>query len=480
MQGTPEIPSHLSNLAQLSNLGLFVNQLTPIPRAPIEIINNIPLKQAETLQSGPIDQNHNGHSHHEGTSSDEDTAEKRQIKRVLRRVTQACLQCQRGHLSCDRNRPCQRCIERSRPCEDGEPKRRGRKKRSKDEETPNQTPIQTPYQGSFHPTLQTSFQVQPHQSPQPVSQTQPTATPSLPFLANLAAIPNTVPTSLLSLNRSDLTTPSATTSISTLGMPMGPEIPLQNGNREETQESFDVFSDILFSSVDQHMKWYPQAPTWGEQNQEMKSFENEVLKVRLPDLFTFLKSERECAAKLISLTNQGLTQHGLNLMEKELQFNLPIFKSTIDQLGCPALLWERGMTIHHVNQSFRDCTGFSDSIPARNFALANEMSDEGLRHYVVGRIQSLGVMSGKDSWSFPCSFLNHHPNAPSKYVDGTFSVTAKIGSLGFGLFFIGIFLPSTPSFAMRPADELPWGDVYNCVASKIRDAARVLESKFQN
>jgi len=46
-----------------------------------------------------------------------------------RKVTKACFYCQKSHMSCDKDRPCKRCISRNigHLCKDTEAKRRGRK-----------------------------------------------------------------------------------------------------------------------------------------------------------------------------------------------------------------------------------------------------------------------------------------------------------------------------------------------------------------
>eukprot|EP01122_Echinamoeba_exundans_P009530 TRINITY_DN339_c0_g1_i4.p1 TRINITY_DN339_c0_g1~~TRINITY_DN339_c0_g1_i4.p1 ORF type:complete len:252 (-),score=53.38 TRINITY_DN339_c0_g1_i4:221-976(-) len=48
-----------------------------------------------------------------------------------KRVSRACVCCQRAHMSCDEGRPCKRCVERGMAhlCRDGQRKQRGRKRR---------------------------------------------------------------------------------------------------------------------------------------------------------------------------------------------------------------------------------------------------------------------------------------------------------------------------------------------------------------
>lgn len=48
-----------------------------------------------------------------------------------KRVSKACVCCQRAHMSCDEGRPCKRCVERGMAhlCRDGQRKQRGRKRR---------------------------------------------------------------------------------------------------------------------------------------------------------------------------------------------------------------------------------------------------------------------------------------------------------------------------------------------------------------
>jgi hypothetical protein len=49
-----------------------------------------------------------------------------------KRVSRACVYCQRSHMSCDEGRPCKRCLSRGMGelCRDGKCKRRGRKRKS--------------------------------------------------------------------------------------------------------------------------------------------------------------------------------------------------------------------------------------------------------------------------------------------------------------------------------------------------------------
>eukprot|EP01119_Soliformovum_irregulare_P003540 TRINITY_DN1419_c0_g1_i1.p1 TRINITY_DN1419_c0_g1~~TRINITY_DN1419_c0_g1_i1.p1 ORF type:complete len:238 (-),score=26.56 TRINITY_DN1419_c0_g1_i1:325-1038(-) len=56
----------------------------------------------------------------------EDPSVEATLKR--RNVSKACLLCRKSHLSCDLERPCSRCIRKGLSCEEGESKRRGRKR----------------------------------------------------------------------------------------------------------------------------------------------------------------------------------------------------------------------------------------------------------------------------------------------------------------------------------------------------------------
>jgi len=96
---------------------------------------------------------------HHPTSSDKNTSprkndseEERKLKKDKRkrkpelddkprkRVTKACLPCQKSHIQCDEVRPCRKCVERGieAKCCDGDSKKRGRKKIFKPN-TPNQS-----------------------------------------------------------------------------------------------------------------------------------------------------------------------------------------------------------------------------------------------------------------------------------------------------------------------------------------------------
>jgi hypothetical protein len=66
------------------------------------------------------------------TESALNTGTPQEVKKKRKRVTSACIYCQRSHMSCDESRPCKRCVSRgmSELCRDGKRRRRGRKRKS--------------------------------------------------------------------------------------------------------------------------------------------------------------------------------------------------------------------------------------------------------------------------------------------------------------------------------------------------------------
>jgi len=92
---------------------------------------------------------------HMSSLSSQDAADKQ------KRVTKACVVCQRAHMSCDSGRPCKRCIDKKvvECCVDPVPKPRGRKHKALDsssnQESPNSTELSndTITQSDSSPTL---------------------------------------------------------------------------------------------------------------------------------------------------------------------------------------------------------------------------------------------------------------------------------------------------------------------------------------
>eukprot|EP01119_Soliformovum_irregulare_P000735 TRINITY_DN10543_c0_g1_i2.p1 TRINITY_DN10543_c0_g1~~TRINITY_DN10543_c0_g1_i2.p1 ORF type:complete len:383 (+),score=103.89 TRINITY_DN10543_c0_g1_i2:33-1181(+) len=349
------------------------------------------------------------------------------IKRVARRVTHACVSCQKGHLSCDNNRPCGRCTERGKVCEEGESKKRGRKK----------SKIESPQMPTSTPVVLGSL------VPPPQSDT------------------NRFPlTSILNSNEYDDIFMSFPTPPSEI--PCNPTLSLDH--------IWSQVSDLMFSTVD-HVDPKTDLKAGLE---HLKTFQTQVIKPRFPEFYASMQNIDSQIMDLVNSSNLDNLETGYRIWRQEIEQNSGIYKMLIDHLNFPALFWESGLTLRHVNQSYRNLTGISE-IPNRDFSMAEEISDEGLKHFQLGRIQSL--LAGKDSWNFPCGFLDHHANAPSKYIQGTFSVTVKLGSMGFPLFWVGIFLPSAPTFPEKSPEELPWGSLVSQVGKTLQLAqARISQS----
>eukprot|EP01119_Soliformovum_irregulare_P017713 TRINITY_DN5305_c2_g2_i1.p1 TRINITY_DN5305_c2_g2~~TRINITY_DN5305_c2_g2_i1.p1 ORF type:complete len:373 (-),score=75.54 TRINITY_DN5305_c2_g2_i1:14-979(-) len=319
-------------------------------------------------------------------------------------------------MSCDSNFPCIRCLERSRQCEYGEPKKRGRKKQLKEIDPTSLAKIQVPYCPSAFSSISslgdsatvlvisgsTSSVEEGHSENESLA--SPVGSDSSQFDSD--------PACLRSSDSSDVS-PN----------PVSPETP-----------DIQSLSDILFVPI----LHGSAGLTWREENRITRIHEKKIKK-RIPEYYPHIKSERKRIHELnLSLMNLTEMEEGFSRFYKEVELNIPIFQAVIDQFGCPALIWERCETIFYVNEAFRNLTGIS--LKPRETYLADEVSDDGLKRYIAGTRQRIQL--NKISWNFPCAFVDHNVNAPSPYIHGTLNVTFEHGSVGFGLFNVGVFLPN--------------------------------------
>eukprot|EP01119_Soliformovum_irregulare_P021192 TRINITY_DN7007_c0_g1_i1.p1 TRINITY_DN7007_c0_g1~~TRINITY_DN7007_c0_g1_i1.p1 ORF type:complete len:352 (-),score=73.81 TRINITY_DN7007_c0_g1_i1:150-1205(-) len=291
-------------------------------------------------------------------------------KRILRRVSKACLACKKGHVSCDNERPCRRCKEKEIDCQDGEIKKRGRKKRDEDDMSSVLTLKMEPAMPPDYASLED-------------------------FL-------------LWSKTGSVEDLPSALRSFS---------LPEQNNKKLKLQTPSAIantFADIEF----------------------IKEFEDKILIPRAPDLQLFVKGMLEVESCLNALTPP---ERAL-MLKADIEATLKTLIPTFDAMNCAVLIWDKDLVIHYTNQEYKQATGFNEKVPTNptDFAFARQLSIHGLRQYILGKC--LSEQPERTSWTFPCG-IRMWNQPEGSYLDGILNITLKMGSMGFPILFLGVFLP---------------------------------------
>eukprot|EP01119_Soliformovum_irregulare_P016207 TRINITY_DN4660_c0_g1_i1.p1 TRINITY_DN4660_c0_g1~~TRINITY_DN4660_c0_g1_i1.p1 ORF type:complete len:410 (-),score=78.49 TRINITY_DN4660_c0_g1_i1:22-1251(-) len=326
-------------------------------------------------------------------------------KKIVKRVSRACVPCQRGHLSCDSSRPCKKCWERDRECFDGEPRRRGKKKND------DATPLPDTRQ-----ELQQINQTNPEVFQQLLNET------TLYDQVNLLR---------------------------------------ENAVMDLPQDSLDLFSAVFFTPYDNPKKRRMeldastvQSPA--QQTPIVESVEyliqhidllkktEDLLQERIPHVYSETKRyQKDLIRAFNSLKKNHLDSFNDECMYQMLQEVERIVRQLRMQFetqGVPVIIWEKGSAITYANPAFRRLTGLDMVLPSDPYSMSflKQLDDEGLAQFTLGGLISM-VTEGND-FTINAAFLNHK-SLDGGYIPGTLSVNIiKLNDLP--VLFVGYFLPS--------------------------------------
>jgi len=340
-------------------------------------------------------------------------------KKVIKRVSRACVACQKGHLSCDNGRPCKKCVERGRECIDGESKRRGRKKRGVDDE--EETAQQQ------HQILQNFAQI---------NEANPT-------LYNQMMGQNTSVNDLMGMLRDHT--------------PM--DLP---------QESISIFSEVFLAPYE-HPNKRPKnlsAENYFTNHLVRLKRREEALKIRMPDLAQKMIPHHQKVVttlkKIQEQLNHEILLHLLEETDREMRATITKYSD----LGVPVLVWEKGSTLLWANQAYTDLTGlevtvFDPDDTTNDVTYLDEMDETGLRQSLLAGFKCMITQS--NSSTFNCGLRNHKEDGP-EYIHGTLSVNIRRSAVGPPLLFVGVFLPS--EVETITSESIDWSRMENVVEQK--------------
>jgi hypothetical protein len=112
----------------------------------------------------------------------------------------------------------------------------------------------------------------------------------------------------------------------------------------------------------------------------------------------------------------------------------------------PVLIWDRGGSVHYMNNSHRVLTNnFDPTPPKRLYFFHTEMSPFGYKTYLLSMLNFMvSIFCSKTNLSSTgfmfSTAIRVHPE-DNKYLEGTMSVTAKMDAFGMPLLYIANFLP---------------------------------------
>eukprot|EP01117_Protostelium_nocturnum_P007151 TRINITY_DN2567_c0_g1_i1.p1 TRINITY_DN2567_c0_g1~~TRINITY_DN2567_c0_g1_i1.p1 ORF type:complete len:424 (-),score=108.64 TRINITY_DN2567_c0_g1_i1:318-1589(-) len=404
----------------------------------------------------------------------EDPSSEITLKGNLKKVTKACSICKRDHASCDKERPCKRCVSRgtSEECTDAESKKRGRKR---NESSSHKAPA-----SKLHSSSSSSSSIQYNEDNTVYNNNNNNNEQSVSSIQNNENLSENFMEMWNGGNED-----KGSSNFLWLMDQMMPNY-LQNSFSPDSSEDPFAFlnSPSLTQTVVEEDHTIPKTP-------QLLSYDPEFEKEQPPSLFIrsnetvftlarimvakgiisqseiyeHFEKMKESAQKIQEI-RKFITPEQKIMMKQEFDFSLLEFKTGAEKIGVPCLLWERSGIVHHVNQAFIDMTGFSMNLPSsvNEFALLKIFSSTSLSHYskfIRENYFSTGITrkilaAGIKIWNSP----NGVPRVESQtkesegsvpsitdfcegpYIEGTICITIKRDILGLPMIMCGHFLPS--------------------------------------
>eukprot|EP01119_Soliformovum_irregulare_P024486 TRINITY_DN8782_c0_g1_i1.p1 TRINITY_DN8782_c0_g1~~TRINITY_DN8782_c0_g1_i1.p1 ORF type:complete len:348 (-),score=61.49 TRINITY_DN8782_c0_g1_i1:119-1141(-) len=239
----------------------------------------------------------------------------KKTRKVIKRVSKACLACQKGHLSCDKERPCKKCVEKGKECLDGPGSGKKRGRRSKKDLEPNQDESQNQEEACFD-ALDDSDTLNSDEKPEEV-----------------VDLPNDIVSLLTEVFFQDR--PS-------------------KRPKSITEEEYVANVQSLY----------------------MKREEN--LRNRIPDLIEKFEPYSKAIAVMSAFMQRKLKGIDMSLeLLRQTDQALKDAIKTYEKIGAPVMIWVRGTSIEWVNHAYTDLTGYEAS-PDKEIPYFDELDNEGL------------------------------------------------------------------------------------------------------
>jgi hypothetical protein len=225
--------------------------------------------------------------------------------RKRKKVSKACIYCQKSHMSCDRERPCKRCVNRSiaHLCRDVEAKRRGRK-------------------GTYlekNPPLLASFDGMPYKQTNEGDDAPSTGEvqsflPDILF-SSLSELPANS-----TIEATEQRDPSSISSLEQIIGQFG-----EKGKAEGNGEAVGVGVVVDSESKANLLQFFQYLQLWRLSSEE----------------WAFLKKEMEPRRKELQAYRDAYTQAEVDASRLLLQKYLELFKEYTAQVELPCVVWER-------------------------------------------------------------------------------------------------------------------------------------------
>jgi len=315
-------------------------------------------------------------------------------KKRVQRVTKACVNCQKSHLSCETMRPCKRCLERGKTCCDAESKRRGRKRKPIGIEEEPEDPLD---EGEFENTIR----------------------------------------ELASLEYLFVTAPTKTPNCANFEQFSKKEVELLQNHPLLDMPPF-LFNDFVFSMQKSRSPNNKQADILARIDFFKKC--REMNKERCRDSIVFDRIFITVRDHLSGL-KPCFSGEAIVSMRKEYETYISIYKSVFDDVRTPTIIWERNSVIQYVNKGWEKLTGFNEVLPTplESLGMMKCISNEGWKNFMeCMQDRCIGEANEIDSCMFSCGILVSNTD---KFIQGTMSVTIRRDILGLPLLFLGNFLP---------------------------------------
>jgi PAS domain-containing protein len=405
----------------------------------------------------------------------------------------ACAQCKKRHVACDFERPCSRCKDRKIECTEAEHKKRGPKFRKTAHVYPepsfhlDSTPFDLPPNSAFSATLPFSFDYS-SSTPSNYSSSSPTTTSPFADSFSPSLIPPSDNLTLLYLQQQQHQLPSQQSfnpfSNSESQQEEG-NFSLQNSNSSNgMQWDSSSFSSSAFppssspsssfspsSSSSNLLSFTPQNDSINfSEKEEVEDSDRRV--VNLMDLDPS-HHHNSCEAKMTELgvklrnSNRGqcdkyqdrvkqlknfLTEEQRKQLRVDFNRQLKTLTEAANEIEFPILIWTSGGVIAHVNEAFRESTGWNAPVPTKpeEHALFQILSKKSLIsfHRIFPKIL------GDEIRRFSMDVVFKRYNTENEeYVSGTAAVTLKRDIFGLPQLFHCQFIPQETLFDSEDEDE---------------------------
>ncbi|PRP73189.1 hypothetical protein PROFUN_03503 [Planoprotostelium fungivorum] len=367
------------------------------------------------------------------------------------KVTQACSNCKRSHLSCDTGRPCKRCVQRklSSTCTDSERKKRGRKPTDRDD-SPPQPLSPSPVSKKANLRLSPSPILNP-----PFAGYNYLPSPTPHFDTSISNV-----SSLLQLFRQEQSQAHVNANPTLV-------VPKQEMKREHIDQlldqlrssycmdsPFNIYSLAECHIDDHHARdpYYPDRTPSTEQhliflsqNAKLRGWQTETSWLSLKKS---TETYRQIKREIMSLVGPEQVLE----MREAFSYTLAWCKNGAACSDVPCIIWGHHGSVEFVNSAFVDLTGFCERLPSgldRHLLLdlfqfetgGGDAQKEFEEKSTVMLPIQLRIWSNRKKLPL-VTVINPLTQQEERFVDGTLCVSMKRDSLNIPNLFYAQFLPS--------------------------------------